>query len=422
MDIYEIISVGNELLNGKTLNTNAHWLAKAITELGYFVRRCTVIRDDIEEISSAVRESFERRVDWLIISGGLGPTYDDKTLKGLAKSLDRELVLNEDALRMVKKKYTEIFDHGLLKTVELTPERLKMATLPEGSKPLPNPVGTAPGVLLRKGSMNIICLPGVPSEMKTLFKESIIPIIAKIRKGFYRENNVFITGIVESELAPLIDRVLKSNPLVYIKSHPKGREEGVSKIEIQVTTTAEKPSIALKRIEVALEQLVSLIVEYGGKVDEKSTRSKIEMLKREYPEYPMVGVGALIKQNDSVLLVKRAHKPGKCKWALPGGLLKLGETIKDAVKREVKEEVGLKVELVDLIDVSDYIVFDDENRIRFHYLILNFLANRIDGEIRGSEESSHVNWFKVEELNSLEMTSTTEKLLKDYFMKDQDNR
>ncbi|MCP8304201.1 MAG: nicotinamide mononucleotide deamidase-related protein [archaeon] len=269
MDVFEIISVGNELLNGKTLNTNAHWLAKAITELGGFVRRCTVIRDDVEEISSAVRESMERGVDWLIVSGGLGPTYDDKTLQGLAKALHRELILDEDALKMVKKKYEEIVGHGLLKRVELTPARMKMATLPKGSKPLPNPLGTAPGVLLKEGRMNILCLPGVPAEMKSIFKESISPIIEERRKGFYHEKSVHITGIVESELAPLIEEVLKSHPSVYVKSHPKGRKEGVSKIEIQVTTTADDPSTALRRVEVALEQLTSIIIDQGGMVDEE---------------------------------------------------------------------------------------------------------------------------------------------------------
>ncbi len=269
LDIFEIISVGNELLSGKTLNTNAHWLAKAITELGGFVRRCTMIRDDIEEISSAVRESLERGVDWLILSGGLGPTYDDKTLLGLAKALHQELVLDGDALEMVKKKYEEIVGHGLLKRVELTPARIKMATLPKGSRPLPNPVGTAPGVLLREGRTNILCLPGVPAEMESIFKEIAKPIIEKRRKGFYYEKSAHVTGMVESELAPLIEEVLKGNPSVYIKSHPKGRKEGVSKIEIQVTATTDDPSIALRKVEVALEQLTSVIIDRGGMVDEE---------------------------------------------------------------------------------------------------------------------------------------------------------
>jgi len=269
-NIFEIISVGNELLIGKTLNTNAHWLAKMITELGGLVKRCTIIRDDVDDISSAIKESIKRGVNWLIISGGLGPTYDDKTLQGVAKALDKELIINDDALKMVEKKYEYMADHGILKKVELTPARVKMATLPKGSKALPNPIGTAPGVVIDEGERKIVCLPGVPVEMEAIFKESVMPMIMRSIKKFYHEESIHIIGIVESDLAPLIEKILANNPLIYIKSHPKGHEEGISKIEIQVTAMAEESSTAKKRVEDALEQLTSMIIEHGGMIDKGS--------------------------------------------------------------------------------------------------------------------------------------------------------
>lgn len=269
-DIFEIISVGNELLIGKTLNTNAHWLAKIITELGGFVKRSTVIRDDVDDISSAIKESIKRGANWLIISGGLGPTYDDKTLQGVAKALNRELIINDDALKMVEKKYEYMVDHGILKKAELTPARVKMAKLPKGSKALPNPIGTAPGVIIDEGERKIICLPGVPIEMEAIFKESVMPMIMRAIKKFYHEESIHIIGIVESDLAPLIEKTLANNPSVYIKSHPKGHEEGISKIEIQVTAMADESFIAKKRVENALEQLKSMIIEHGGMIDKES--------------------------------------------------------------------------------------------------------------------------------------------------------
>ncbi|MCP8311790.1 MAG: NUDIX hydrolase [Candidatus Methylarchaceae archaeon HK02M1] len=145
-------------------------------------------------------------------------------------------------------------------------------------------------------------------------------------------------------------------------------------------------------------------------------------MSREYPEHPMVGVGALIKKNGSVLLVKREHEPGKGRWSLPGGLVNLGERVVEAVKREVEEEVGLRVEVVDLIDVFDSIMYDDESRVRFHYVILGFEVRAVGGEVRGSEEASLVHWFKAEELRSLRMTSTTKRLLKDRLLMDLDNQ
>lgn len=136
------------------------------------------------------------------------------------------------------------------------------------------------------------------------------------------------------------------------------------------------------------------------------------MIKREYPRHPMVGVGALIKKNNSVLLVKREHEPGKGRWSLPGGLVNLGEKISDAVKREVEEEAGLKVDVIEIVDVFDSIEYDDKGRVRFHYVIVGFMVKVIKGKVRGSKEASQVKWFKADELKDLEMTNTTRKLLK----------
>ncbi|NWG09636.1 MAG: hypothetical protein HXX80_04935, partial [Nitrososphaerales archaeon] len=243
-DDFEIISVGNELLIGKTMNTNAYWLSKMVTGLGGFVKRCTIVRDDIDEIASALGESIKRGAYWIILSGGLGPTYDDKTLQGVAKALNRELIIDDDALKMVKKKYEGMVRKSLLKRAELTPARLKMATLPKHSKALPNPIGTAPGVIIYEGEIKIICLPGVPREMEAIFMDSVTPVIMNKIKKFFYEKSVHITGIMESELAPLIDRALVNNPSVYIKSHPKGREKRVSRIEVQVTMIADDRSTA----------------------------------------------------------------------------------------------------------------------------------------------------------------------------------
>lgn len=142
-------------------------------------------------------------------------------------------------------------------------------------------------------------------------------------------------------------------------------------------------------------------------------------MKREYPEYPRVGVGAFIKKNDSVLLLKREHEPGKGKWSLPGGIVNLGEKIRDAIKREVEEEVGLKVDIVNIVDIFDSIEYDDKGRVRFHYVIIGFMVKPVGGEVRGSEEASQVKWFKADELKDLEITITTRKLLKEVnFLKD----
>ena len=262
----EIICVGNELLIGKTLNTNAQWLAKRITALGLNARRITIVGDDVDEISSAVREAIQRNPRFLITTGGLGPTFDDKTLEGLAKALECKLEINEEALAMVKEKYRKYAEEGKMERVELTPPRVKMAKLPEGAKPLSNPVGTAPGVIMEHGSITIVALPGVPSEMKAIFDGSVASLLKKVAgDATFFEMSIEATGVIESEMAPLIERVMHDNPYVYIKSHPKGAER-IPRIEFHFSTTAKNSGVARKRVSKTFVQLSELIQEKGGKI------------------------------------------------------------------------------------------------------------------------------------------------------------
>ncbi|MEM0049548.1 MAG: nicotinamide mononucleotide deamidase-related protein [Candidatus Bathyarchaeia archaeon] len=262
----EIISIGNELLIGKVLNTNAHWLAKRITSLGLSVRRVTVVGDDLDEISSAVKEALQRRPAFIITTGGLGPTFDDKTLEGVAMATNRELEENKEALEMIKRKYEEYVAEGKMERFELTQYRVKMARLPRGAKPLPNPVGTAPGVLLEHEGVTLIMLPGVPGEMMAIFENSVLPLLRKAAGNMvFYETSLDVTGIVESDLAPLIEQVMRENPYVYIKSHPKISEK-IKRIELHLLTTCSDENVARQRIEKTIMQISSLISEKGGKV------------------------------------------------------------------------------------------------------------------------------------------------------------
>jgi molybdenum cofactor synthesis domain-containing protein len=262
----EIICIGNELLIGKTLNTNAQWIAKRVTSLGLNVRRITNVGDDADEISSAVREAIQRSPRFIITTGGLGPTFDDKTLQGLAKALERNLEINDDALKMIEEKYRKYAEEGKMEKVELTPPRVKMAKLPKGAKPLFNPVGTAPGVVMEHEGTTIVALPGVPPEMKAIFDGSVVSLLKRAAGDVtFFETSIEATGVMESEVAPLIDQVMHDNPYVYIKSHPKGAET-VSRIEFHLSTTAKNSSIARKRVGNALVQLSELIQRKGGKI------------------------------------------------------------------------------------------------------------------------------------------------------------
>ncbi|MBI2184948.1 MAG: hypothetical protein HYU39_08330 [Thaumarchaeota archaeon] len=266
--VFEIISVGNELLIGRVENTNLHWLVTQITIMGGFVRRAVTIRDDLSEISTVLRDSIGRGTDWVVMSGGLGPTYDDMTLQGVALALRREMEVNEDAVSMMKRRYESLVAQGVLSDYAMTPARVKMATLPRGSVPLRNSQGSAPGVLVTEGKSSIVCLPGVPKEMKAIFAESLMPFLEKnvIRLHSYSVT-LFVSRIVESVLSPLLDEVLKSYPAVYVKSHPKGVEDGVSKIQIHLMCSMADGVESKRRAVAAGKMLSSLIAGAKGVVD-----------------------------------------------------------------------------------------------------------------------------------------------------------
>ena len=262
----EIICVGNELLIGKTLNTNAHWMARRATSLGILVKRITIVGDDVDEIANAIREALQRKPKFIITTGGLGPTFDDKTLEGIAKALNRKVKVNEKALKMVKEKYETYFREGKMERVELTPPRVKMATLPEGTEPLPNPIGTAPGVITNVEGTFLIALPGVPPEMEAIFEESVASLLKKEAGEItFFETSIYADNTMESTLAPLIDMVMHDNPYVYIKSHPKG-EEKKPHLEIHFSTTAKDSKTAKDRLGKAIIRLSELIEKNGGKI------------------------------------------------------------------------------------------------------------------------------------------------------------
>jgi nicotinamide-nucleotide amidase len=262
----EIICVGNELLIGKVLNTNAQWIGKRATSLGIVVKRITVTADVVEEISLVICEVLARKPRFVVLTGGLGPTFDDLTLQGVARALGKKIVVNEEALKMVNEKYSLYAKSHGVSDFELTAPRLKMAMLPSGSVPVENSVGTAPGVQVEVDGVILVALPGVPSEMVAIFEDFMVPLLHKAAGDVcFCEKSIYVNNMMESVLAPLIDKVMHDNPLVYVKSHPKG-EENKPHIELHLSTSGERSGNPQERLRLAADQFSGLIENFGGKV------------------------------------------------------------------------------------------------------------------------------------------------------------
>ncbi len=259
----EFLIIGNEILIGKTQDTNSYWLAKRITRFGHIITRITTVGDDVDVISSALREVLKRKPDIVIISGGLGPTFDDMTLKGVADALGRDLELNKHAYESIKKFYDAAYKQGILKLEGMTPEREKMAYLPKGGLPLPNTVGTAPGVKIKEKNTTIYCLQGVPAEMKSTFRNIIAPYLKK-KKGSFIEKGLVFRGIGESQIAPYVSKLEKQYPQLWIKTHPR---IGLS-VEVELSVTCFNVDNGEELADEVINHLKSVIIKFNGEIKE----------------------------------------------------------------------------------------------------------------------------------------------------------
>ncbi len=231
----EIVTIGNEILIGHTLDTNSNWIAKRLRHYGWQLSRVTTIPDSLSEIQSTVRNAIARRPVLLFTLGGLGPTPDDMTMKGVARALEAQIIVNGEALRMVREYYRKMEGE-----TAITHARRKMATLPEGALPLKNPIGTAPGVSIERGGTRLVSLPGVPREMKAIFERSIVPILKEEGSGAPIETTLRITGVIESALAPIIVAARQEYHGLYFKSHPRGGETRHPLILLHVYSVEEE--------------------------------------------------------------------------------------------------------------------------------------------------------------------------------------
>jgi nicotinamide-nucleotide amidase len=216
-----ILVVGNEILDGIVLDTNSQWIINQLKALKMHVKEKMTVRDEVPEIARALRRLVANGCNLVFTTGGLGPTHDDKTLMGVASAFGLPLELNEEALNIVTRQYSDLHERGIIETSEITEPRRKMAVLPKGATPLDNRVGGAPGVLLDVEGAQVICLPGVPGELMWIFDNQLLSLLKKRVEGAFAENIIFLPLRDESTLAPIIDDVMQDIPGVYIKSMVK---------------------------------------------------------------------------------------------------------------------------------------------------------------------------------------------------------
>ena len=134
-------------------------------------------------------------------------------------------------------------------------------------------------------------------------------------------------------------------------------------------------------------------------------------MTREYPERPLVGVGAVIVEGGRVVLVRRAAQPMAGEWSIPGGMLELGETMRAGAEREARDETGLQVEAGEVLGVLDRILPDPQGKIRYHYVLIDFLCRRVGGELRAGGDAAEARWVAASELADLRVAEAAVRVI-----------
>ena len=247
MPTSSIVAIGDELVGGFTLDTNSHWMAERLRLLGYPVKRVTQIRDKPQEIVEQIhRELADADVTDLFLTGGLGPTPDDRTFAALADALGKELVIWEDTRARIERRVQRMHAMGLLESAEVTEGNLRMARIPAGpAHVFRNRRGMAPGPVYEQDGKRIFVLPGVPMEMKGIFTEELEPeFLTAGSTATVRE--LRFTFAVEAKFYPLMRELEGTFPDVSVGSYPNFETK-----ELVIRVLGSDP----KRVEAALEEI-----------------------------------------------------------------------------------------------------------------------------------------------------------------------
>jgi len=247
-----IINIGNELLFGKTINTNAAFIAEKLYETGIEVEKSIVIPDNPDIIFRTIGDCF-KETDWIITTGGLGPTQDDMTKNVIARYFEVGFEVHQPTLDMVVKMFS---DRGL----EAGEINRKQAEIPIGAIALTNKNGTAPGLWLEKNGKTLIALQGVPFEMQEILVQSVIPLLKEKYKGVHAvvHKNILTSGMGESMLAQKIEAwenaLSKELTLAYLPSP--------GQVLLRLTARTENQESASKLIDSQLPSLFEMIKPY----------------------------------------------------------------------------------------------------------------------------------------------------------------
>ena len=260
----EIVTIGTEMLLGDLVDTNTAWISQRLAALGVSMYRHTTVGDNNDRIIGALRDAASR-ADLVVTTGGLGPTSDDLTNACLGTLTGRPMVEYPEARRHIDEKFAKFGR-------EPTPSNYKQALFPEGTELIPNPLGTAPGALVEWDGTLFATLPGVPSEMKRMFEETLEPLIRERSDGSIVSKTLHFAGIGESALAERVQDFLDASDPTVAPLAGQGR------VRLRITTRAATEEEAHGKIEPVEREILDRLGEYFFGEDEETLESSVGRL------------------------------------------------------------------------------------------------------------------------------------------------
>ena len=265
--IAEIISIGSELLKGMVVNTNAAYLAGELTSLGLTCRYQTTVGDNKERLTEVIKVAMDR-ADFVILAGGMGLTKDDITKEVCAHICNRKLTEDKATEEKIKQRLKDkADDHN--KAIA------KQAMVPEGCVVMENPIGTAPGVILKENDVTLVLLPGKPEELHAMFVESARPYLEKERIAAFESQTIKLVGVSEDDVAKAIDDLMDEQGNPSIAAYAKTGE-----IHLVVTARGDDDKKAKKMLKPIVKELKNRFNEhiYTTQPDVTLEQSLVELL------------------------------------------------------------------------------------------------------------------------------------------------
>ena len=256
----EIIATGDELIYGRILDTNSHWIAKRVAEMGAHLRRVTMIGDEPELIASTLNEALLRDAHFIVVTGGLGPSADDLTVDSIGMALDRETIIDEEGAGKIEASYRK---RGITDDATINRGR-RMARVLEGSKPMQNPVGFAVGMAIEVAGKTVCTLPGVPAEMKGMFDTHVAPMIESESTSVFLAKTYNIS-MVWKEFFPIYRKMQIDYPDIYIKNAATPPVEGADRSRVHTI----KVDFVLEAAthDEAEEQMKTFLADYKQRIE-----------------------------------------------------------------------------------------------------------------------------------------------------------